>query len=184
MKYCSHCGAPVQLRVPPGDDRKRFVCEACHTIHYENPKIVVGCIPVLENKILLCRRAIEPRQGLWTLPAGYLENGESVSEGAKRETFEEVRAVVSNLIPFAVFSLPFISQVYLMLRAQLDDLNFGPGTESLEVRLFGETEIPWDMLAFPVIRETLRKYYEDRSNGRFLFHIGDILKDITKQDGS
>jgi ADP-ribose pyrophosphatase YjhB (NUDIX family) len=179
MKYCSQCGGSVQLRIPPGDDRQRYVCDTCDAVHYENPKIVVGCIAEWEDKILLCRRAIEPRYGLWTLPAGYLENRESVSQGVKRETFEEAQAVVNNLKPFAVFSLPFISQVYLMLRGVLENLNFAPGIESLEVQLFGEAEIPWDALAFPVIRETLRRYYEDRSKGRFLFHMADISeKDI------
>jgi ADP-ribose pyrophosphatase YjhB (NUDIX family) len=174
MNFCSQCGERVQCKIPPGDNLPRFVCGACGTIHYQNPKIVAGCIPEWEGKILLCRRAIEPRQGLWTLPAGFMENKETTEEAAVRETLEEASAKVRPVGLYALFNIPHISQVYLMFRAQMLDLDFGPGEESLEVKLFSEDQIPWNALAFPVIRETLQRYYVDRNRGEFQFHIGDI----------
>ncbi len=174
MNYCSSCGAQVQRKIPPGDDRLRFICKVCGTIHYENPKLVVGCIPEWKDEILLCRRAIEPRYNLWTLPAGFLENGETVSDGAKREAFEEAFAEVKILQPYALYNLCFVNQIYLMFRARLLNQNFSPGEESLEVRLFSEDEIPWDQLAFRVIEKTLEKYFQDRLNGQYPFHIDDI----------
>ncbi|MBW2061936.1 MAG: NUDIX hydrolase [Deltaproteobacteria bacterium] len=174
MNFCRNCGAPVTLRIPPGDDRPRYICDACHIIHYENPKMVVGCIPEWEDKILLCRRAIEPRYGLWTLPAGYLENGETLSEGVRRETLEEAGARVEVTELYTVFNLIHISQVYLIFRARLLDRDFKPGKESLEVRLFGKDEIAWDDLAFTAIKETLRLYFYDRPSGAFPLHMGTI----------
>jgi len=174
MKFCSACGAPVGLRVPPGDDRPRHVCASCDRIHYENPKVVVGCIPEWEQEVLLCRRAIEPQYGLWTLPAGFMELGETAAEAALRETAEEAHARVEVLGLYSVFSLPQISQIYLLLRGRMLDLGFSPGSESLEVRLFREEDIPWDGLAFAAVRETLKLYFEDRRAGRFSVHIGDI----------
>ena len=174
MNYCSNCGSLLSYQVPKGDDRSRYVCEACKTIHYENPKMVVGCIPTWRQSILFCRRAIEPRYGKWTLPAGFLENGETVAEGAKRETFEEAHAKVGDLKPYAIYSLAFINQVYFMFRARLIDLDFRPGEETLELRLFRESEIPWNEIAFPVIRETLRLYVKDSFCGIFPFHMGNI----------
>jgi len=153
-------GAGVVLSVPPGDNRQHFVCSSCGEIHYQNPKLVTGCIPEWEDKLLLCRRAIEPRCGLWTLPAGFMENEESAQQGAARETLEEANARVSVEQLYTTFNLPHISQVYLLFRGKLDDLDFSPGSESLEVALFGEDEIPWEQLAFPVIYETLRYYFE------------------------
>jgi ADP-ribose pyrophosphatase YjhB (NUDIX family) len=174
MNYCSHCGAPVRLRIPAGDDRPRFVCDSCHTIHYQNPKMVVGCIPEREDKILLCRRAIEPRSGLWTIPAGFLENGETVIEGAKREAFEEARAKVEILSLYTLFDLTHINQVYLIFRARLLDHDYMPGEESVEVRLLEKEEIPWDDIAFPSIKKTLRLYFKDRPTGVFPIHMGTI----------
>jgi ADP-ribose pyrophosphatase YjhB (NUDIX family) len=174
MNFCSNCGSPVQHTVPAGDDRPRFVCGACGAIHYRNPKLVVGCIPESGDRILLCRRAIEPRYGTWTIPAGYLEEGETVSQGAVRETLEEAGAQVENLKPYALLNLAFISQVYFIFRGRLLDHHFVAGGESLEVGLFREEDIPWRSLAFKVIHEALRLYYEDRANGAFLFHMGDI----------
>jgi ADP-ribose pyrophosphatase YjhB (NUDIX family) len=174
MKFCSACGAPVSLRVPPGDSLARHVCDACGTIHYSNPKMVVGCIPEWEDRILLCKRAIEPRYGLWTLPAGFMENGESVAEGARRETLEEAKARVVLAEMFSVLSVPHINQVHIFYRARLLDLDFGPGEESLDVALFHESEVPWKDLAFRTVSTTLRHYFEDRRNGGFRLHAGDI----------
>ncbi|TVQ86973.1 MAG: NUDIX domain-containing protein [Chromatiaceae bacterium] len=176
MNFCCHCGAPVQVAVPPGDNLPRHICSACGSIHYQNPKLVVGSIPEWEDRILLCRRAIEPRLGRWTLPAGFMENGETLQQGAARETLEEAQAriVVGDL--YSLFNLPHISQVYVLFRSRLLDLDFGPGAESLEVRLLREEEIPWDELAFAVIRESLHLYFRDRAAGRFRLHCGDIIR--------
>ncbi len=176
MKYCSDCGAEVQWRVPEGDNRLRSVCPSCHTIHYQNPKIVTGCIPEWDDKILLCRRAIEPRYGLWTLPAGFMENGETLQQGAARETLEEANAEVGVQQLFALFNLPHINQVYMIFRARLLQPSFGASAESLEVRLFSAAQVPWGRLAFPVIKETLALYYRDAEDGGFRMHSGDIVR--------
>jgi len=160
--------------VPPGDTHPRHVCSRCGEIHYLNPKIVTGCIPIWEDKVLLCRRAIEPRSGYWTLPAGFMENGESTQEGAVRETLEEANARVRIQGLYTLFNLPHIDQVYLLFRGQLLDLDFSPGPESSEVALFAEGEIPWEALAFPVVKETLEFYFDDRRKGRFHSRVGDI----------
>jgi len=167
MNFCSNCGSAVALIVPPGDNRERHVCNACDTVHYVNPRIVTGCLPIWEDQVLLCLRAIEPRRGYWTLPAGFMENGETIAAGAARETVEEANARVSDLELYTVFSLPHISQVYMFFRAQLSDLDFSSGEESLDVRLFKEDEIPWDNLAFPVITQSLQFYFEDRRLGDY-----------------
>ena len=175
MKFCSTCGSPnLALRIPDGDTLPRQVCGACGTIHYQNPKIVVGCLPEWEDRVLLCRRAIEPRYGLWTLPAGFLENGETLMNGALRETLEEADARVELGALYTVISLPQINQVYMMFRSRLLDLGFGPGTESLEVRLFDESEIPWETLAFRTIARTLRNFFLDRRLGAFAMHVSAI----------
>lgn len=174
MKYCSECGSAVVLRVPDGDTVPRHVCADCGVIHYQNPKMVVGCIPEWEDKVLLCRRAIEPKYGLWTLPAGFMENGETTLEGAARETWEEAGARIEMGGLYTLYNLPHINQVYLMFRARLLDLEFQPGIESLETRLFTEAEIPWDDIAFRTVRATLEQYFSDRRTGLFDFHFGDI----------
>lgn len=176
MKYCSNCGAPVIQRIPDGDNRPRFVCDACDTVHYQNPKIVVGCIPEWQDSILLCRRAIEPRLGYWTVPAGFMENGETTLEGAARETLEEANARVAVSQLCSVFNLAHISQVYMLYRGRLVDTDFSAGDESLEVALFKESDVPWDELAFPVIREGLRLYFEDRAKGAFQTRSADIQR--------
>jgi ADP-ribose pyrophosphatase YjhB (NUDIX family) len=164
----------VELRIPEGDNLPRHVCIACGVIHYQNPKIVVGCIPEWEDKVLLCRRAIEPRHGLWTVPSGFMENAETLGQGAERETLEEANARVRMGNLYAIYSLPHINQVHVLFRAQLLDLDFKPGIESLDVRLFSEEEIPWDKLAFRVILEPLKRYFEERQQGKLGFHIGTI----------
>ena len=181
MKFCSQCGAPVRLRVPSGDNRPRHVCDVCGVIHYQNPKIVAGCIPEWEGRILLCRRAIEPRYGLWTLPAGFMENGESAVAAAAREALEEANAVVENLKLYGMYSLIHVSQVYLMFRGQLRDGCASPGVESLETRLYAEEEIPWEQLAFTVVHETLRQYFAERQAGLFSLHVGDIIREPDHQ---
>lgn len=178
MEYCSQCGAKGSYHIPDGDDRPRFVCSGCRAIHYSNPKLVVGCIPVWKERLLLCRRAIEPRYGKWTIPAGFLEIGETVQDGAKRETLEEAGARVGSLKPYGLYNLSFIGQIYLIFLSRLKDQNFRAGHESLAVRLFAEREIPWDEMAFPVISKVLRRYFTDTANGRFSFHIGDITSGI------
>jgi ADP-ribose pyrophosphatase YjhB (NUDIX family) len=161
--------------VPAGDNLPRHVCERCGTIHYQNPKMVVGAIPEWEDRILLCRRAIEPRSGLWTLPAGFMENAETTAEAAARETLEEACARIEVGEMFSLINVPHINQVHILYRARLLDLDFSPGTESLEVRLFDEADIPWEAIAFRTIGMTLRHYYADRKAGSYAFHVGDIV---------
>ena len=175
MKFCSACGAQVALRVPTGDSLPRFICGACHTIHYENPKLVVGSIPAWEDKILMCRRAIEPRYGFWTLPAGFMENHESTEQAAVRETQEEAHAEIEIGPLYTVWSIPHISQVHLFFRSRLLNLEFKAGSESLEVALFREAEMPWEQLAFASVRDTLKHYYSDQRIGVYGFHSGDII---------
>ncbi|MEO8346350.1 MAG: NUDIX hydrolase [Betaproteobacteria bacterium] len=175
MKFCSHCGSShLELRIPGGDTLPRYVCPDCGIIHYQNPKVVVGCLPEWEDRVLLCKRAIEPRYGLWTLPAGFLENGESIVAGALRETLEEANARVEPGDLYTVISLPQINQVYMMFRARLLDLDFGPGSESLEVALFAEADIPWELLAFRTITRTLRNYFLDRKQGAFPVRVSAL----------
>ena len=176
MKYCSHCSATVEFIIPQGDSLPRYVCTQCNIIHYQNPKMVVGCIPEWEDKILLCRRAIEPRLGWWTLPAGFMENNETLAQAAARETLEEANARIEIGDLYAVYSLPHISQVYFLFRARLLDLDFKPGIESLDVKLMSEHEIPWQEMAFRVIHDPLQQYFKDRREGKFTFHMGVIDK--------
>jgi ADP-ribose pyrophosphatase YjhB (NUDIX family) len=174
MKYCSNCGAAVTLKIPAGDTLPRHVCDTCSTIHYQNPKMIVGCIAEWEDRILLCRRAIEPRLGLWTVPAGFMENGETTDQGAARETLEEANARVEVGPLYAMYNIPHINQVYILFRARLLDLDFSAGTESLEVRLFDEKDVPWESIAFATVRNTLNHYYTDRKAGEYRFHLGTI----------
>ena len=174
MKFCSTCGKPVSIRVPDGDNMPRHVCDHCDAIHYQNPKIIVGALPVWEDKILLCKRAIEPRYGTWTLPAGFMENAETLEQGALRESREEANANLELQGLYSVFSLTHVNQVYIMYRAQLLDLDFSPGIESLEVALFDEKDIPWNDIAFRTIHHTLKYFLEDRKTGQFPVHTMDI----------
>lgn len=157
----------MALSIPAGDNRHRYCCAACGTIHYQNPKLVLGTIPVWREQVLLCRRAIEPRYGFWTLPAGFMENGESTEEGATRETSEEAGARIELGPLYSVLDVPHVDQVHLFFRANLADVDFDPGPESLEVRLFDEVDIPWGSLAFRTVEQTLRWFFEDRRNGTY-----------------
>ncbi len=177
MNFCSNCGSSVKNIVPEGDSRLRNVCQSCNTIHYVNPNNVCGAILTWENKILLCKRAIEPRQGLWTLPAGFMENGETVKEGAARESFEEANASSKDLSLFGVFSLPHISQVYIMFRGELESDDFFPGVESLETELYRPEDIPWENLAFPVVKECLRLFIDQPDNYKVHSSTGIKFKD-------
>ena len=177
MKFCSHCGEQVEHIIPQGDNRLRFVCSSCSLIHYQNPRIIAGCIAEYEDKVLLCKRAIEPRHGLWTLPAGFMENQETTLQAAQRETFEEANAQISNSHLFCTISIPHISQVYVIYRGDLVDGFAKPGIESLETDLYNEHQIPWDSLAFPVIVESLKLYFTDKTRGSFNVHNGEILRD-------
>ena len=159
MKFCSNCAAPVVKRVPPGDSVPRWVCDACGEIHYQNPKLVVGAVPEWEGRLLLCRRAIEPRYGYWTLPAGFMENDETAGQAALRETLEEAGARIELTAPFSLISVPYVNQVHLFYRARLLDLEFRPGDESLEVALYEEAQVPWKEIAFRTVGLTLKALF-------------------------
>jgi len=176
MKFCSQCGGNIEQKVPIDDNRPRYVCCVCDTIHYQNPNIVAGTIPVYENKILLCRRAIEPRHGFWTLPAGFMENKETTTEAAIRETWEEAEAKINIEALYTVINVPQIDQVHMFFRATMVDGTFGAGQESLETRLFSEQDIPWEQLAFPTVKKTLKLFCEERGKGQFGVHVTDIIR--------
>jgi ADP-ribose pyrophosphatase YjhB (NUDIX family) len=174
IRHCRRCGAAVERRVPADDNRERAVCPACDEIHYENPLNVVGTVPVWNDQVLLCRRAIEPRYGLWTLPAGFLELGESTSEGAMRETDEEAGARIELQGLFSMLNVVRVGQVHLFYRARMLDTSLNPGSETLEARLFSESQVPWEEIAFRTVRQTLELYFEDRRKGHFAIHCADI----------
>lgn len=172
------------LTVPEGDDRPRFYCPNCKRIHYQNPKMVVGCIAEWSGKILLCKRAIEPRYGTWTVPAGYLENEETVADGARREILEEACASIEQLTLYGLYSIRHVSQVYLIFRGTLIGPRYDAGEESLETALFAPDRIPWDCISFPVIERTLERYVEDfDSNRRFPFHMENITVRMKPESG-
>jgi ADP-ribose pyrophosphatase YjhB (NUDIX family) len=175
IKFCRACGSAVLYRLPDdGDTKERAVCTVCHLVHYENPLNVVGTVPHLGNRVLLCKRNIEPRKGKWTLPAGFMELGESTADGAARETLEEAGAQFNMGELLTVMSVPRVGQVHLYYLAQLTSDQFNPGFETQEARLFLESEIPWDELAFRTVQETLRHYFEDRQSGQFQVHAFNI----------
>jgi ADP-ribose pyrophosphatase YjhB (NUDIX family) len=171
LNFCSNCGAPVALTIPPGDHLPRFVCRTCGTIHYQNPRLVLGCVPMWEDRILLCRRAIEPRRGYWTVPAGFMENGESLEQAAARECQEEANASVEIGSLLAVASVTHASQVHVMFRARLLNPEFSAGPESEAVGLYREEDVPWGEIAFPSGEFTLRRFYADRKAGREGYHF-------------
>lgn len=174
IKHCRACGTAVDYRVPADDNRERAVCGACGEIHYENPLNVVGTVPVWGDQVLLCRRNIEPRYGLWTLPAGFLELGESTETGALRETDEEAGARIELEGLFTVLNVVRVGQLHLFYRARMLDPTLNPGPETIEARLFHEHEVPWDEIAFRTVRQTLEHFFADRRSGRFAVHAGDI----------
>ena len=176
MKFCHQCAGSLILRIPQGDDKPRHCCSKCDAIFYLNPKNVVGTLSFFEDKVLLCKRAIQPRIGKWTLPAGYMENGESSLDGAIRETQEEAGAsvIVESDSLYTLFNLPKINQVYIFFRTELANLNFSAGIESQEVALFSEAEVPWAEIAFPVVKSTLEHYFDDLRNNQFPVRMFDV----------
>jgi len=174
MNFCIICGHETTEKTPLGDHQIRRVCVQCGNIHYENPKVICGALALWEDKVLLCRRAIEPRYGLWTLPAGYMELFETMEQGAARETREEAEAEIHIEQLYCMYNIPRIGQIYVLFKANLIDGTFGAGEESIECRLFDENEIPWTELAFPSVERTLRHYFEDRKNNSFITHLETI----------
>lgn len=174
MKFCTLCGNSLGLLIPADDDRERHVCTGCGHVHYQNPRVIVVALPCFEDKVLLCRRAIEPRYGLWTLPGGFMENGESTLDAARRETMEEACARIEVHDLYALFNVIHIDQVHLFFRATLLNLDFAAGKESLEVRLFREEDIPWQELAFPAVTSTLQHYFLDLPSRRFPLRLADV----------
>ena len=175
IRHCKQCGTAVTYRLPDdGDTRERAICPACHTVHYENPLNVVGTIPIWNDQVLLCKRNIEPRLGKWTLPAGFMELGETIMQGAARETQEEAGAQFQMLELFTLMNVVRVGQVHFFFRAQLTSPDFDPGHETQEARLFTEQDIPWDDIAFRTVRETLRCYFADRARGHYSLHQIDI----------
>ncbi len=172
MKHCSRCGSLVFKKIPDGDNRHRWVCDRCSTVHYQNPKIVVGCVPEKDGRILLCRRAIEPRYGCWTVPAGFMELGETMEQGAARETLEEACADVEIGHLFASVDVIEAGQVHVFFTANLLG-DYGAGDESLESALFREQEIPWSDIAFRSGKFALEKYFEDagQNNGVHMHQV-------------
>ena len=177
MKFCSNCGSPVALRIPDGDERQRFVCTSCDTVHYQNPKLVVGCVPeTADGRIVICKRAIEPRVGFWTVPAGFMENGETLQQAAARESQEEACADVEVGSLLSVVNVTHAHQVHVFFRARLRSEAINVGPESLEVKLVHEAEIPWSDIAFPSTEFTLRRYLEDRATGREGHHFVELQR--------
>ncbi|WP_261870350.1 NUDIX hydrolase [Psychrobacter sp. JCM 18901] len=183
MRYCLQCGHEAERKIPSTDNMPRLVCPNCHYIHYENPKVICGSLVVHEDRVLLCRRAIEPQYGLWTIPAGFMENGETMAEGAARESYEEADAIVLNPHLYCIYDLPDIGQIYSIYLADLKDGAYGIGSESLDCALFSEEDIPWDTLAFEAIRRTLKSYFADRKQfdelSDFPIHQDKIGKDLS-----
>ena len=171
MSFCVSCGHHNEQKIPLGDHKPRLMCNHCGHIHYDNPKIICGALAIWDNKVLLCRRSIEPRYGLWTLPAGFMELFETMQQGAARETREEAEAEIEVEQLYCMYNIPRIGQIYVLFKAQLIQGVFGAGEESLECRLFAEHEIPWAELAFPSVEHTLKHYFADRKHDSFPMHL-------------
>ncbi len=178
--FCSHCGARTTIRIPEGDQLPRVICDACGTIHYQNPRIVVGCIPEYEGRILLCRRGIEPRRGYWTMPAGFLENGESLEQGAARECQEEALAQVEIGSLLALVSVTGAHQVHVFFRARMASADHGAGAESLETALVAPQDIPWEEIAFPSTQFALERYVADLAAGVQGHHLSELTRRMTE----
>ncbi len=176
MNFCADCGARVSHRVPPGDHLPRYVCEQCGAVHYQNPRLIVGCVPEHEGRILLCRRAIEPRRGYWTVPAGFMENGETLQQAAARESHEEALAAVQIGSLLAIIHVLTAHQVHVFFRARLRTSRYAPGPESLEVELVEPADIPWGDLAFASTEFALRRYLEDRTSGAEPYHFAELAR--------
>ena len=174
IKFCSQCGSPTRLSIPEGDNRQRAICTVCNHIHYTNPRVIVGCVPTYDGKLLLCKRAIEPRINLWTLPAGFLENGETAADGAVRESWEEARITAEGVQLYRLYDVPYINQLYIFFLCQIRERKFEPGPESYETRLYENSEIPWDEIAFPVVKETIEEFFEDKKNNHFPVRMSEI----------
>jgi ADP-ribose pyrophosphatase YjhB (NUDIX family) len=174
MNFCNQCGAKVEFRIPPGDHLPRHICDSCGVIHYQNPRLVVGCVAEYQGKILLCRRGIEPRRGFWTVPAGFMENGETLQQGAARETYEEALATVEIGSLLTVVSVLHAQQVHVFFRATLREPQFGAGPESLEAALVDPKDIPWSDIAFPSTDYTLKRYLEDQAAGRDNHYFAEL----------
>jgi ADP-ribose pyrophosphatase YjhB (NUDIX family) len=170
IKFCTQCGGSVQQTIPHGDSHARYICSQCGFIHYQNPNVVTGCLVHKNDKVLLCKRSIEPRHGLWTVPAGFMENGESTRVAAQRETTEEAGANIKIKDLFVLANLTHANQVYMLYRAELIDDDFQAGHESSEVKLFDEKQIPWDSIAFYTVRLALEKFCYDYKKGQFSLH--------------
>jgi ADP-ribose pyrophosphatase YjhB (NUDIX family) len=183
MNYCTHCGTSRRTGIPEGDDRPRHICDSCGTIHYQNPKLIAGCIPVWQDRILLCKRAIEPRLGYWTLPAGFMELGETLPDAARREAREEANIEVELDSVYTIFSLPHISQVYVFFRAHMLEERYSAGSETLEARLFREDEIPWTEISFETVYRSLRLFFADRKQGSYAFRLETITPDQRRMRG-
>ena len=177
IKYCQYCGGKTEDRIPKEDDHMRAICSQCHAIHYQNPKIITGVIIEHEGQILLAKRAIEPRYGTWTIPAGFMELEETVQVGAARECFEETEAKLKNIELYGVYNTIVNSQVYTIFRSQLDGAHFAPTVESLDVKLFQPEDIPWDDLAFPCVVSALKRYVKEMQSG-FTVALEDIYGDF------
>ena len=185
MKFCQHCAEPISYVIPRGDDRQRHYCPVCDVVFYQNPRNVVGTVPVSEDgRVLLCKRGIEPRHGKWTLPAGFMENGESTHGGAVRETMEEAgaRIELGDSTLYTLFNLPQINQVYLLFRASILEANLGFTEETLETKLCAESEVPWDEIAFPVVKITLEHYFLDREKQHFPVRMFDVTRNGQELD--
>jgi ADP-ribose pyrophosphatase YjhB (NUDIX family) len=176
MKFCSNCAYPISFNLVEGEHIPRFHCTSCGVIHYVNPKIIVGCLPIWEDKVMLCKRGIEPQYGLWNIPGGFMENEETTEEGAVREMFEETKGAVNVIGLHTVFNVVPVNQVHLHFLVEMKDLNFSLTPESIDIQLFKEEDIPWQDIAFASTKFALRKYFEDRKNNTRNTHTGSLLQ--------